>query len=558
MMPRSVNLATWILEHLAISLNREALAGDLLEKFRWGRSTTWYWRQVLTAVGIGAWTMSREYILILIFSSGWSMLYPVLRPIALWSASPDRWGLVWPYSTLTELAYGFVPAIAFVWLGLAIYLLSRSWIVRESSNFRVFRSLSTSISALLVVAVATLFYLKNPIVDISYVMRDDFFSTFHVFAVSVSLAVSLAVAILSALPLTPRLGRRQRSSMEILTPGGREEKASRFERMSVLKTALWTFALIALFTSTSPGQAKSDRSTYTVSFVTIAPDVRLEVLDWGGTGRPVILLSGLGDDAHVYDEFAPHLTAHNHVYGITRKGFGASGKPVPANGNYTADHLGDDVLSVMDALKLDHPVLIGHSIAGEELSSIGSRYPKRVAGLIYLEAGMGYAYYAQGNGWITIDMLDLRKRIDQLENGAMQDEKQFFGDLMASTSQFQNDLQQFAKEMANAPPQTSPLPPRPPIIEAIQFGAQKYTTIPVPILAIFAVPHRFHGVSASDPASKIAMEADLSRTTAQANAFEAGVPSAHVVRLPNADHYVFKSNEAEVLKEIDSFLAQLP
>jgi pimeloyl-ACP methyl ester carboxylesterase len=295
-----------------------------------------------------------------------------------------------------------------------------------------------------------------------------------------------------------------------------------------------------------------------VSFVTVAPGVRLEVLDWGGTGRPVVLLAGLGNDAHVYDEFAPHLTAHYHVYGITRKGFGASSRPVPSDGNYTADRLGDDVLAVMDALKLNRPVLIGHSIAGEELSSIGSRYPERVAGLIYLEAGMGYAYYDEGTGWITIDMLDLRKRLDQLQNGAMQDQTRFFKDLIASTSQFQNDLQQMTKEMANAPPQTSPLPPRPPIMEAIQFGEQKYTTIRVPVLAIFAVPHRFRGTSASDPAAKAAIEADLARTTAQANAFEAGVPSAHVVRLPNADHYVFRSNEADVLREIDSFLAQLP
>jgi alpha-beta hydrolase superfamily lysophospholipase len=44
----------------------------------------------------------------------------------------------------------------------------------------------------------------------------------------------------------------------------------------------------------------------------------------------------------------------------------------------------------------------------------------------------------------------------------------------------------------------------------------------------------------------------------QARAFEAGVPSAHVVRIPNADHYVFNSNEADVLREMNAFLAKLP
>src|ERR1019366_2274860 len=50
-------------------------------------------------------------------------------------------------------------------------------------------------------------------------------------------------------------------------------------------------------------------------------------LDWGGVGRPVVLLSGLGNTAHVFDEFAPKLAVGFHVYGVTRRGFGASSIP---------------------------------------------------------------------------------------------------------------------------------------------------------------------------------------------------------------------------------------
>ena len=113
------------------------------------------------------------------------------------------------------------------------------------------------------------------------------------------------------------------------------------------------------------------------------------MLDWGGSGWPLVLLAGGGDTAHVFDEFAPHLTAGYHVYGITRRGFGASGfSPT----EYGADRLGDDVLAVIDALKINRPVLVGHSIGGEELSSVGSRRPDRVAALIYLDAGYPYAF----------------------------------------------------------------------------------------------------------------------------------------------------------------------
>jgi hypothetical protein len=128
------------------------------------------------------------------------------------------------------------------------------------------------------------------------------------------------------------------------------------------------------------------------TFVTVDKNVKLEVVDWGGSGRPLVLLAGLGNNAHVFDQFAPRLAATYHVYGITRRGFGASSAPAPANGNYSADRLGDDVLAVVDSLKLNRPVLVGHSIAGEELSSIGSRCPDKVAGLIYLDAAYSYAY----------------------------------------------------------------------------------------------------------------------------------------------------------------------
>src|SRR6185312_11496266 len=138
--------------------------------------------------------------------------------------------------------------------------------------------------------------------------------------------------------------------------------------------------------------SSADTSPHKVLFVTTDDHVKLEVLDWGGIGRPLIFLAGLGGTAHVFDKFAPQFAGKYHVLGITRRGFGASAKPKPTVENYSADRLGDDVLAVMDTLKLDKPVLIGHSIAGKELSSIGMRDPEKVAGLIYLDAAYAYGF----------------------------------------------------------------------------------------------------------------------------------------------------------------------
>jgi non-heme chloroperoxidase len=100
------------------------------------------------------------------------------------------------------------------------------------------------------------------------------------------------------------------------------------------------------------------------------------------------------------------------------RGSGSSSAPLPTDGGtYSADRLGDDVLSVFCQLHLDRPVLVGHSIAGEDLSSVGSRHPEKVAGLIYLDAGYGYAFYDASLGWLDIDVIDVQKNLDLLRAG---------------------------------------------------------------------------------------------------------------------------------------------
>lgn len=62
-------------------------------------------------------------------------------------------------------------------------------------------------------------------------------------------------------------------------------------------------------------------------FVTVAPGVKLEVLDWGGPGEAMVLLTGSGDNAHVFDYFAFQFTDFFHVIGITRRGWLPSSQP---------------------------------------------------------------------------------------------------------------------------------------------------------------------------------------------------------------------------------------
>jgi hypothetical protein len=92
---------------------------------------------------------------------------------------------------------------------------------------------------------------------------------------------------------------------------------------------------------------------------------------------------------------------------------------------------------------------------------------------------------------------------------------------------------------------------------------KKYTAIPVRVLAIFANPH---GLGAwvdrnTDPAVRQAAQVYTSGLSAliekQLKAFQNGVPMARVVALPGAHHYVYLSNEPDVLREMRDFLTGL-
>ena len=213
---------------------------------------------------------------------------------------------------------------------------------------------------------------------------------------------------------------------------------------------LWKLSLLlsALFWFAAPAGAQTDSSPHKVQMVTVEPGVQLEVLDWGGSGRPLIFLAGAGDTAHRLDGFAPRFTGQYHVYGITRRGFGASSKPAPANGNYSADHLGDDVLGVIQALHIERPVLVGHSLAGQELSSIGSRFPDKVSGLIYLDAATDFAFYDPSHPTIAIEMNDIKRRIDEIEAGGVDEQKKLL-ELETAVARFATVLHQTNAEVAN-------------------------------------------------------------------------------------------------------------
>lgn len=308
----------------------------------------------------------------------------------------------------------------------------------------------------------------------------------------------------------------------------------------------------------APPQDWKDPSPHATRFVTVSPEVRLEVLDWGGSGTPLVLLAGGGDTAHVFDDFAPKLASDFHVYGITRRGFGRSGfAPVPGT-----EAFGDDVLAVLDTLALKKCVLVGHSIAGQELSSIATKHPERVTGLVYLDAAYPYAF-DNGTGPSLDDFQRLRSpqapppsRSDLAGFSAL---RQYYLRVYGYTYP-EAELRQ--QRPINADGRIGE-PLDFPGVTALLTGMKKYAGIRVPALVILATPHVLGTwiETSTDPnvreQARVYTDALTRLTDRQITVVEHSAPTARLIRL-RAAHHVFLSNEADVIREMRSFLRRLP
>jgi pimeloyl-ACP methyl ester carboxylesterase len=330
-------------------------------------------------------------------------------------------------------------------------------------------------------------------------------------------------------------------------------------------------AIALLFTvpmATSSGRepvAWQDPSEHQVRLVTVEEGVGLEVLDWGGSGRPVVMLAGSGNTAHVFDDFAPKLTDCCRVYGITRRGDGASSQPVSG---YDDQRLADDVLHVLDSLSIHAPVLVGHSMAGGELTTLGNQHSKRLAGLVYLDAlGDPRDFPSSDPAYMA-----LFNRLPAPMRGPSppsEEESRSFSAYRAW--QMRNEKFAFPEsELRNthvtAPDGTMRGFKTPQSVHGAIGAGQKrrdYSHMRVPVLAIFEYPRPAGGpgYQPKNERERAVIEAFSRATAAYVDRWmknlESGVPRARFVDLPGAGHYVFLTREAEVLRELRRFVAGL-
>jgi pimeloyl-ACP methyl ester carboxylesterase len=277
-------------------------------------------------------------------------------------------------------------------------------------------------------------------------------------------------------------------------------------------------SVLTLFAVNLPVMA-GDTSPHRSGFVK-ANGVRLQYLEWsGGKSGVLLMLAGLGDDAHIFDSFAGRFTGKYRVLALTRRGYGESDKP---GTGYDVRTRVEDVHRFLDALGIPKVTLIGHSVAGDELTAFASAYPDRVDKIVYLDA----AYDRSKTAALIADDPGMKF----LPGGGQ-------------------------------PPGNDP------IREQIKNGSSAfhpdYRGVRAPALAFYAVP-RLHPAFRSAPTVE-----DLRRMNAwwTANAvphihanieqFRREARRGQIVEMPYADHYLFLgSTQDEVVRRTREFLSR--
>ena len=308
-----------------------------------------------------------------------------------------------------------------------------------------------------------------------------------------------------------------------------------------------------------------DAAPHQARQINVDEGVQLEVLDFGGTGSPILLLPGLGATAHSYDELAPLLARKHHVVSMTRRGTGYSSKP---DFGFDTARLARDVLEVMRAMDLEKVLLVGHSIAGEELTWLGGHAPEHFDGLVYLDAA--YDRSGDRNSPSTFRLRELNRALPPeppIPSQALQDYE-----AMAKFLASRGHVQYPEGELIAFLRVNSPFIAGTPSIDArtqqaIDAAIQPpdYSRLKIPALAVYAIADPNKPLPPWYDASDEQLKANLAEIARISDArkresielFRSSVENGRVLEMKNATHYIIQSNQQEVLEAIEIFSAEL-
>lgn len=145
------------------------------------------------------------------------------------------------------------------------------------------------------------------------------------------------------------------------------------------------YLLSALALMALSGQAHADVTPFPAAFQTrdIAVDGATMHVRVGGKGPAVVLLHGFGDTGDMWAPLAADLARDHTVVVPDLRGMGLSSIP---QAGYDKKTQAGDIREVLNVLKIEHSVIIGHDIGTMVAFAYAARYPQRTDRLVVMDA----------------------------------------------------------------------------------------------------------------------------------------------------------------------------
>jgi pimeloyl-ACP methyl ester carboxylesterase len=262
---------------------------------------------------------------------------------------------------------------------------------------------------------------------------------------------------------------------------------------------------------------------------------RFHFLEWGEPDAPpIVLLHGGHQSAHSWDLVSMHLAQHFHVLALDQRGHGDS--EWARDVEYSNHTMALDALAFLDAMGLQKPILIGHSMGGRNSMILTKQDPSRLRALVIVDVGP-----------------EVSDRGRAVIAGFVRDNEEF------------DDLDHFVRNVQQYDPYRS----REHIERTVKYNMLQRADGKF-VSKCDANPRRLGVVRGSGPQENITLEearafdlpvllvrgADSRILTAEAaERFRDALPQGTLVTVPNCGHNVHGQNTKGFIEAIGRFLA---
>ena len=151
-----------------------------------------------------------------------------------------------------------------------------------------------------------------------------------------------------------------------------------------LQTLFLAILAIAASVAALGGQPPAPPEGWTDSFV-IANGIRIHYWRTGGDKPALVMLHGSSDDGLCWTSLAKELTSDYDVFLPDARGHGLSD---PAMATDSADAQAEDVAALIRELKLDRPIVMGHSMGASSAAWFAAKYPGMARAIVLEDPGL--------------------------------------------------------------------------------------------------------------------------------------------------------------------------